>query len=361
MRIAIVVDGSVWGGVEGYAVELTARLRRRGHDSRLVALSPEPVQRLLNAGATRSSRRELAFGLHPDGDRGCDVVHVVLAYETQFLTALTTRALLGHPFVLSEQLTSDTMFRASGVAGRFKKAVARQMKLLTYASARGVVAPSAASRRTLIDTHKLVTRAAIVAYNPCDCSGQVAARPRVSAAGSVTRFVTVARLVPQKGIDVLVEACYLLAASGVSFEVRIVGDGPERAALERQVVARGLHNSVRFLGQSTDVASHLEQGDVFVLPSRYEGLPFTILEAMCAGLPVVSTRVSGIPEAVGDDAGLLVPPEDPVELARAMEQLCRAPATRDAMALAGGARVRSVFSWTEHLSAVERLYEGKNG
>jgi glycosyltransferase involved in cell wall biosynthesis len=174
---------------------------------------------------------------------------------------------------------------------------------------------------------------------------------------ALTRFVTVARLVPQKGIDVLVEACYLLHRRGVSFEVRVVGDGPDRGALERRVAELGLADRVRFVGQTSAVAPHLADADAFVLPSRYEGLPFTILEAMCAGLPVVSTRVSGIPEAVGDGAGLLVPPEDAEALAGAMEELCRDPARRAAMANVGAERVRRVFAWEQHLTAVERLYE----
>ena len=359
MRIAIVIEGSVWGGVEGYAFELRRRLELRAHEAAVFALAPRPVERALTAGARRATRRELALGLHGGAsrtDQAFDVVHVVLAYETQFLTAIAVRALTRRPFVLSEQLTSDTMFFARGAATWVKKTIARRMKQYTYDHAFGVVAPSAASRATLLQTHALRTRAAIVAYNPCECPSTVL-RYAPRTVSPVTRFVTVARLVPQKGVDVLVDACYLLARRGVSYELRVVGDGPELEGLMARVAAGALTERVRFLGQSSVVESHLAAADVFVLPSRYEGLPFTILEAMCAGLPIVSTRVSGIPEAVGEHAGRLVPPDDPEALADAMEWMCRHPEQHEAMGAYGRARVAEVFGWDRHLSAVERLYE----
>lgn len=135
------------------------------------------------------------------------------------------------------------------------------------------------------------------------------------------RLGTVGRLIPEKGLDVLLTAMpRILERQPVLLTV--VGDGPERAVLERR--ARGL--PVVFAGykhEPSEIASFLRSIDVFVMPSRWEGLPNAMLEALACGTPVVATDVSGIAEAAEGNA-LLVPPDEPVALAGAV---CRALAS----------------------------------
>jgi glycosyltransferase involved in cell wall biosynthesis len=123
------------------------------------------------------------------------------------------------------------------------------------------------------------------------------------------------------------------------------GDGAERAALEAQRAALGLDARVRFLGRVDDVAELLAGADVCVMPSRHEGLGVAALEAMAAGVPVVASRVGGLPEAVVDGAtGCLVAPDDASALADALGRLVADRDLRRALGAAGAARVRARFS-----------------
>jgi glycosyltransferase involved in cell wall biosynthesis len=134
------------------------------------------------------------------------------------------------------------------------------------------------------------------------------------------RLIFVGRLVEEKGIDVLLEAASLLQSRGYSFALEIVGDGPLRKRLEALGTSRGLEGIVKFSGQvlPADVASHLVDSDIFVLPSRFEGMPGSLLEAFSHGLPAVVTRVSGSEEIVDRDTGWVVPPGDARLLAEAL-------------------------------------------
>jgi len=182
----------------------------------------------------------------------------------------------------------------------------------------------------------------------------------VDAAGSNGRephdvFVagTAAGLEYWKGIDVLLEAC---AQVGVPLRLEVFGDGSLRAELERQAREAGV--DARFHGWVPDLPSRMHELDAFVLASRAENLPLSILEAMAAGLPVVGTRVGGIPELVVDGTtGLLVEPEQPAELAAALETLARDPERRDELGRRGRERAAEHFSSEEVARRTVRLYE----
>lgn len=131
---------------------------------------------------------------------------------------------------------------------------------------------------------------------------------------------TIARLAPQKGVSYFLKAASLLKEYQVNFLV--VGDGPLREELEKEVNELGLKNRVIFAGQRENIPEILAMLDIFALSSVTEGLPLTILEAMAAGKPVVATRVGGIPEAILEGkTGLVVAPKDPEALAVALASL----------------------------------------
>jgi len=168
-------------------------------------------------------------------------------------------------------------------------------------------------------------------------------RSREGVVGDALVLLNVANLFPRKGHDVLLAALALRTVK-TPFVMWIAGEGPSRHALEAIVAAHGLTSQVRFLGQRHDVRDLMAASDVFVMPSRFEGLPVAMLEAMDSGLPVVATRVGGIPEVLQKGAGLLVPPEAPAQLAEALATLAADPAQRATLARAGRARVRDHFS-----------------
>ncbi|HET9379048.1 MAG TPA: glycosyltransferase family 4 protein [Chthoniobacterales bacterium] len=161
-------------------------------------------------------------------------------------------------------------------------------------------------------------------------------------AGKGRRLLFVGRLVAAKGLPILLKA--LATLEGIQLEV--VGDGPDRKMLEDLAQSLGLSNRVEFLGYQSqaDVRELLKQTDVFALSSFAEGVPVVLMEAMAAGIPVVATRIAGIPELVQHEkSGLLVAPGDPVDIARAIRLLLEDPELRNRYASAGRKRIEAEF------------------
>ena len=171
---------------------------------------------------------------------------------------------------------------------------------------------------------------------------------RADAAEGVARrreVLAVARLVPQKGLDVLLQAFAALPlTSREGWSITLVGDGPERQALEQQAHALGIQADLRFEGFRSDPLTFMQQASIFALPSRFEGMPNALLEAMAAGLPaVVSDASPGPLEMVSDGVhGCVVPREDWQAFAKALERLMRDEALRQRYGDAARAKLRSL-------------------
>lgn len=174
----------------------------------------------------------------------------------------------------------------------------------------------------------------------------------------------VGRLWPQKRVQDLIWATDILKIAGWKLRLLIVGDGPRRTALERFARNLELGETVQFLGHRADAQRLLGALDVVVLPSKFEGMPNVVLEAMRLGKPVIATRIAGMDEVVADgQTGLLVPPQKPFELARAIRRLLLDSAWRARLGAAGQARAAEHFSVAKMVDAYGRLYcelaEGK--
>jgi L-malate glycosyltransferase len=154
---------------------------------------------------------------------------------------------------------------------------------------------------------------------------------------------TIARLDPVKDLGTLVRATRIAAAHG-PVRLVIVGDGDERARLEREVDEAGARGLVQFLGHRDDARAWLAGCDVYANSSISEGISLTILEAMAAGLPVVATRVGGTPEIVDESCGRLVPSRDPDALATALTEFCTNAALRRSLGAAARLRVERQFT-----------------
>src|SRR5207302_681586 len=145
-----------------------------------------------------------------------------------------------------------------------------------------------------------------------------AARAQLGLEPGLPLVVSVGRLEPQKGFDILVEATARMNGSSPPVVV-ICGEGPARKDLEDRIRALGLGERVRLLGNRNDAKAFIAAADAFCMPSRWEGSPLALHEALAAGRPVVASAVGGIPELLTfGQAGLLVPPEDPGALASAV-------------------------------------------
>lgn len=176
--------------------------------------------------------------------------------------------------------------------------------------------------------------------------------PRVADPSRPLAILSIGTLHEVKGQTHLIEACRRLALDDVAFTCRLVGDGPDRAALERQIADAGLADRVELLGQRKrdEVIALLEASDVLVAPSvptrggKREGIPVVLMEAMSAGVPVVASALSGIPELVADgETGLTVPPGDAAAIAAALRRLADDPDLRGRLGVAARRRVVADF------------------
>lgn len=183
-------------------------------------------------------------------------------------------------------------------------------------------------------------------------------------------ILSVGRLDEVKGFPTLLEACRTLVEQGIPFRCDIVGEGPLRPQIEAQLAALRLQDHVFLLGarRSGDVEKLIRAADVFVLasqPSRQgnmDGIPVALMEAMACGTPVVSTAVSGIPELVeNENTGLMVPPRDPVSLARAIRRLHTDPALRQRCIEGAVRRIRSEFDAGSEGEKIHRIIRSVRG
>lgn len=226
-----------------------------------------------------------------------------------------------------------------------------------------LIAECAASRDYLVKKLGYDARKVQVLYNGVDLAqwpvsklDRQKKRLELRLAGSDILVGAVGRLDGQKGHSVLIEAVSKLKTR---YPVRcvIIGEGPKRAALEAQVRRLALEKHVWLLGERDDVTEWLSSFDLFALPSLWEGLPNALLEAMALGLPVAASAVDGVPELIQDGQnGALVPPRDPVALAKKLAELASDPALRSRLGSAAKITVAERFSLPQMLSAYEAAY-----
>ncbi|MCX8082790.1 MAG: glycosyltransferase family 4 protein [bacterium] len=136
----------------------------------------------------------------------------------------------------------------------------------------------------------------------------------------IKRILCVAAMHPKKNIPVLINACKVLHNIRQDWELNIVGEGERLEEYKKMVHDFSLDKFIHFLGgkQKTEIASMMQSSVFFVLPSKFENLPCVLLEALCCGLSVVATKVGGVPEIINDTNGILVEPDNPEALAKAM-------------------------------------------
>ncbi|WP_239615294.1 glycosyltransferase family 4 protein [Cohnella mopanensis] len=173
----------------------------------------------------------------------------------------------------------------------------------------------------------------------------------------VTQLVTVCRLVPAKGLDVLLKACAELRRRNSKFVLHIIGDGPIREELEALSQQLGIYDDTIFYGYMLHPEELLPFFDIFVLPSRAEAFGSVFAEAALCLLALVGTEVGGIAEQIEDGTnGLLVPSEDPVALANALESVINDPHFRYEMARAGWNKAKKTYSLNRVISELKRIY-----
>jgi len=173
----------------------------------------------------------------------------------------------------------------------------------------------------------------------------------------VTQLVTVCRLVPAKGLDILLRACKKLKDRGLNYVLHIIGDGPIRKELEDLAKELGIYNETIFYGYTLHPEEFVPFFDVFVLPSRAEAFGSVFAEAALCSLALVGTDVGGISEQIENgSSGLLVPVEDFSALADALEQVIIDPAFRYELARTGSDHAKQHYSLNRVVYKLKKLY-----
>jgi len=280
-------------------------------------------------------------------------LHHVWPASDRYLTTLAEAAGVPH-LVLTEH-----------IVGRPHSAGQKRLKRRELMRADAVTAVCGAVADSLVRDYGVARERVRVVPNGAAPPDEIAERDasrRLRAGLGVSAgkplWVCAARLEDQKGHDVLLDALADVKRRGLEFVVALAGEGSRRDALERRVAELGLSDRVRFLGMVEEIGPLLAAADAVVMPSRWEGLPLTLLEALVRGRPVVASAVGGIPEVIEDRvSGRLVPAGDVTALAETLEWLHRRADLATALGREGAARVRERFTWERVVESFEEVYD----
>ena len=284
--------------------------------------------------------------------QGVDHLHAHFASDAATVAMLAAR-LTGLPFSFTAHAKDI-----------FHSAVNLDLLRQKISEAQFVVTVSEFNRKHLLDlTKEKCAEKIIRLYNGIDLERF---KPNTTRKEPFDVILAVGRLQEKKGLRDLITACRLLADSGQEFRCEIVGDGPEEESIGQHIQKLGLEDRVRLAGAQPQekIIETFWRATVFVLPcviaanGDRDALPTALLEAMAAGLPVVSTRLVGIPEIVEHGkTGVLVPPGDPDELSRAIVQILRNSKLQQAFGQAGRARAEQFFDVRENVRKLRGLFE----
>ncbi|WP_059010410.1 glycosyltransferase family 4 protein [Streptomyces specialis] len=346
------------GGLERVVESLAAGLGRRHHDVRVLTTTigadgAPPLARDGEVTVRRHRSVEFAHTPLAPGLLGSllraprtAVLHLHCAHAVlPELVALTAR-LRRQRFILHFHLDVD----ASGPLGMLLPPYKKHVFGRVLRAAAAVVVLTDAQAAFVRDTYRVPADRVFVVPNGVDRRYFMPVR-EPAGGDRPTRLLYVGRLSPQKNVGRLLEAMSLVTRP---VALTVVGDGEQRAHLERQTAGLGLDN-VTFAGQrlGPDLIAAYADADAFVLPSDKEGMPLVVLEAMAAALPIVATDVPGNAELIGG-TGLLAAPE-PRALAAAVDRIAEDPALRLRLARNSAERA-AAFTWDAVVARVEEVY-----
>lgn len=352
------------GGAEVLAARLARNLRERfrfvfvcldelgtlGEELREEGFAVEVVGRKPGIDLAAMRRLRRLWRLHR-----VDLVH---AHQyTPFFYAAAARGLRRWPPILFTE------------HGRFFPDYPRKKRMLfnRFALRRTdrVVAVGEAVRGALVENEGIRRERIEVIYNGVDAAAfecppddREAVRREIGVGPDDLVLIQVARLDELKDHGTAIRTIQRVAAKRKDARLVLVGDGPKRTGVEAEIARCGVGPNVRLVGTRPDVARLLHAADLFLLTSISEGIPVTLIEAMAAGLPVVSTDVGGVAEVVADgETGLLAPSGDDETLTRAVLRLAGDAEFRERLGRAGHERATGVFSQSAMHAAYARCLE----
>jgi glycosyltransferase involved in cell wall biosynthesis len=365
LRLLHVLSGCTVGGCEQHTLSLLSRLDRERYEPWLAYFEAEPDDaapmaplfraagvRTVDLGARRRTdpKALLRFG-RLLGRVRFDVVHAH-SFRTELAAVFWGKLLRRAPTVVRTVHNTDDFYARAPYS------------ILARASAAGldrIVVISDAVGRHVRTVGRLRSDKLLRIYYGLDVTAWAGRNGAIADVdGRPPTIGVVARLAPQKGHRVLFDALPRVRERIPDLRVRVVGHEELSTVAELRAYAelRGVGDCVRFEGFRADVAELLQELDLFVLPSLWEGFGLVLLEAMAAGRPVVASSVGPVPEIVLDgETGLLVPPGDPVRLADAIVCVLADRSLGDRLGRAGRARVEQRFALDDMVSRTDRLYQ----
>lgn len=364
LRVAHVIHSLGPGGAESVLVDLAAAAGSAGLELLVIALSPTPQP--VHAAALRAlgvpvvelelprwDPRALPGTLAALRSFRAELVHTHLKHADLIGAAAGRR--LGLPVVSTLHIVEDA---PAGSLGRAKRAAGLAVRRRTAAR---TIALSDAQRgwyRALTGSEDrlVVLPNGVADPGATDRSRRLAVRAELGIDEATPLIVSAALMRPEKGHDLLLDAVSRLSADRPPVAL-LAGDGVLRPELEARVRAdERLAARVRFLGYRADVPALFAAADLVLHTSLADALPTSVMQALAVGVPVVATRVGGIPDIVGEDAGLLVPPE-PAAVAHAVDRLLGDAGLRIAMGAAGRRRFLEEFEATGWAHRLRALYD----
>jgi glycosyltransferase involved in cell wall biosynthesis len=352
----LVIDSLEVGGAERHVTDLAHALQDVGHVVAVAcasggALLTElqsagiPVHVLMAGDVKHRVKCSFAWRLRKVVlNAGYDLVHAHL-YASAVAASVAT---IGTRSALIITVHSE---------GSWEGVFARRVSGLAYHRADGLIAVSHPIARQLRGRYHVAgDRVSVIAnalYQPVPISG-IAGSSRTQG-GEVVGVVS--RLRREKGVDIFLDAVSGLVPRHPEIGCIVVGDGPLLDRLQRQARDLGLDSHVQFLGCRPDARRLIPSFDVLVVPSRTEGSPLAVLEAMAAGVAVIAADVGGVSDQIrhGVD-GLLVAPDNPQELEDAIDMLLTSTVLREQLGREGRRHIALCFPYAAVLESVERVY-----
>jgi glycosyltransferase involved in cell wall biosynthesis len=351
LNIVHMVSSLNIGGMEHVVLGLATAQKRAGHHVAVLALSGGPLEGELQErgvpatvlGSARLSRIARTLWYFNTAHH-----HIVHAHNP---TSLHYAALSK---IVSRGVLVATIHGDQGTHARLGSTLEWRLTssivVVSHAARSGLRVPYGDEKVTVIHNG--------IAPANTHCAARESTRATLGAEDGVMLGVIVARIDGRKGHGTLLHSLRVLKDRGLDNLMLVIGDGADRANLEGLAAKLDLGSRrLRFLGARRDVGELLNAADFFVLPSDTEGLPISVLEAMAAGLPIVATRVGGIPELIDDgEHGLLVPPGDPKQLADAIQRVIQDPLLRATLGRSAMVRAGGEFSLAATVRNYDQLY-----
>lgn len=359
-RIVIMIDNLGMGGAQKL-LEVQISEMAKTHSMRIINLGQDTDfarslavygAEVVSMGGVRLRDLSALVRMHRDlVDWAPDLIHTHLLYATLVGSVMARWLNIPHVTTLHNERPDSTLV-SDRIRSRLERLVLRHLTSVVVACGPKIAEiQRVRTGKTLLVTVSNRVRPA----TPLPPETRLALR-QAAGIGSEDIFVLAAgRLMPQKGFDILISSIAEVVKKQPHVLLFIVGEGPSRLALEQQAKALGLGDRLRLPGPVADLGDTLQIADAFVLPSRHEGLPLVLIEALSAGLPIVATQVGDVETLLDERCGLLVAPGQVKPLAAALERLIGDAALRARMsnaALTASRKHTDVAVFVNELKAV---------